>query len=208
MTYRFCVGIRPMNGMGWQICCDVVVALVGRQKLRATHACFLLEKDIFEYSLDGWRRRKGVGRDQEFDWKTLGHVQGTTHVSPDKLETAIRNGEFIKEIYGPYHNCHAFVRECLRLVGADFFYKDYRKMVMETCSRAPPEWLRGYIPVPAEILTMTYEAGETVTEWYCELEQAITEGGDEAKEWLTDFLEFLQHHGASTYRKISVIGRK
>ena len=48
---------------------------------------------------------------------------------------------------------------------------------METCSRAPPEWLRGYIPVPAEILTMTYEAGETVTEWYCELEQAIIEKG-------------------------------
>ena len=135
MTYRFIVGIRPMDGKFLQVCGDVVVARVGNQNLRATHACLLLNEDIFEYGPKGWHRTWGTGRDPNFDWETLGKkLQGTTHVSPDQLEAAIKNGAFIHEIYGPYHNCHAFVRECLRLIGAGFFYKGYRKMVMELCS--------------------------------------------------------------------------
>ena len=105
---------------------------------QVTHACFLLNTDIFEFGPDCWTRRKGVGRDSAFDWDKLGaKLNGTTHVSPDDLERAIRNqncwnkSDYSVGILGKNHNCHSFVMECLKMVEAGFFFKDYDQMLMK-----------------------------------------------------------------------------
>lgn len=69
---------------------------------------------------EGYIRRKGVGRDPQFDWNEVGEaLNGTTKVTPDQLEKKIKdsklwnNGKY--DIFG--HNCHDFVKFCLLAVG-------------------------------------------------------------------------------------------
>ena len=87
------------------------------------HACLLLNKDLFEYGANdekSYERHKDVGRDDSYDWNKLGTaLNGTTKISPDQLETAIKNDG----TWGPgyykvrSHNCHDFVRFCMDRIG-------------------------------------------------------------------------------------------
>ena len=114
MTYRFRVGVKNLGSSG-------AMGFFGYN-----HACLLLDRDIFEYGNDKikymktYERDKDVGRDSSFDWDLIGNaLNGTTHVSPDQLETAIKNDDQ----WAPgnykllYHNCHDFVRFCLDRIG-------------------------------------------------------------------------------------------
>lgn len=149
MTYSFRVGIRPLDSKLKQKVCDFGLRAF-KQGEKATHAAFLLDRDIFDFDGDGWHRRRNVGRDPSFNWDCLGEkVNGTTHVSPDQLAQAIeKSGRwtpggwpwFRKTSWWPWHNCHLFVVDCLNLVGAGFFYKDYRRWVM-TIFEPKREWL-------------------------------------------------------------------
>ena len=100
---------------------------------QVTHACFLLNTDNFIFGPDGWTRRKGA-----YNWDKVGtKLNGTIHVSPYDLERAIRNqncwnkSDYSVRILGNNHNCHSFVMECLKMVGAGFFFKDYDQMLMK-----------------------------------------------------------------------------
>ncbi len=67
-------------------------ALLFADVYQAKHVCLLLNRDLFEYGPNGWSRHKDVGRDSNYDWDALGTaLNGTTYISPDRLETAIRN---------------------------------------------------------------------------------------------------------------------
>lgn len=60
--------------------------------MKLKHVCFLINKDLFEYSNKGWETHKNVGRDSNFDWDSLGNaLNGTTYISPDQIEKAIKN---------------------------------------------------------------------------------------------------------------------
>ena len=131
MTYRFRVGTRPLKSYLIQKLGDAYVQ-VHKLDAQATHACFLINTTIFEYDMEGYHRRDGAGRDPEFNWDHLGSkINGTTHVSPDDLEKAICNsGLWTGDQYNILnHNCHYFVRECLRIVGAGFFFQNYDQSV-------------------------------------------------------------------------------
>ena len=87
---------------------------------QAKHVCVLLNKDLFEYSPEGWCRRKDIGRFSKYNWAVLGHVlNGTTKVSPDELENIIRNnGNWTKNKYNFFfHNCHDFAQFVMRALG-------------------------------------------------------------------------------------------
>ena len=133
MVYRFRVGqcdfgfIKKMNenppsifaetehDVGYSLGRDFVNAL------QAKHVCFLLNRDLFEYDSNGWSRRRNVGRDSDYDWHSLGdNLNGTTYVSPDKLEEYIENdGNWEGGEYSLYnHNCQDFVKFCLNCCGA------------------------------------------------------------------------------------------
>ena len=87
---------------------------------QAKHVCLLLNRDLFEYGPDGWHRHQNVGRDGKYDWDALGTaLNGTTYVSPDRLETAIKNsGEWAGSKYHfTNHNCQSFVQFCMRALG-------------------------------------------------------------------------------------------
>ena len=107
--YRFRVGVRNLRGS------------LGRfGSSRAKHACFLIDRDLFEYDKNGYKRHVDVGRDNDYDWDSIGNaLNGTTYVSPDKLEKAIRkSGIWTGEKYKfGSHNCQDFVRFCLLEVG-------------------------------------------------------------------------------------------
>lgn len=87
------------------------------------HACLLLDRDLFEYGANepkSYQRHKNVGRDTSFDWNLLGTaLNGTTRISPDQLETAIKNnGSWGVGNYNALsHNCHDFVKFCLDRIG-------------------------------------------------------------------------------------------
>lgn len=89
------------------------------------HACLLLDKDLFEYGANSdksYERHKGVGRDESFNWTELGDtLSGKTRISPDQLETAIKNnGTWAKGHYNfLIHNCHDFVKFCMDKIGCD-----------------------------------------------------------------------------------------
>ncbi len=86
----------------------------------AKHVCLLLNRDLFEYGPKGWERHVDVGRDSKYDWDAIGSaLNGTTYVSPDRLETAINNsGEWVAHKYNFYdHNCQDFVQFCMRAIG-------------------------------------------------------------------------------------------
>lgn len=95
---------------------------------KPSHAAFLIGTDLFEYDSKGYHRRRGVGREDKFDWDEIGSkVNGQSYVTPDELELMIGNS---KEWDGKHynvlnHNCNDFVKWCLDHVGAGFFYKDY-----------------------------------------------------------------------------------
>jgi len=83
-----------------------------------------LEKSEIIMSANGYARHKGVGRGKKeengIDWDRIGEaLQGTTWIQPDELEESIiKSGEWTNEKYDIFnHNCHDFVRECLRIVG-------------------------------------------------------------------------------------------
>ena len=70
----------------------------------------------------GFERRRNVGRDSQFNWEFLGNIiNGTTWIQPDELEEILKNsGEWTNSKYDVFsHNCHDFVRECLRICGAN-----------------------------------------------------------------------------------------
>ena len=71
---------------------------------------------------NGYVRRRNVGREEGFDWDRIGNaLNGTTWVQPDELEESIKNsGQWTNGKYDVFtHNCHDFVRECLRIVGTN-----------------------------------------------------------------------------------------
>ena len=95
-------------------------ALLFADVYQAKHVCLLLNRDLFEYGPDGWKRHQNVGRDSKYDWDALGTaLNGTTYVSPDRLETAIINsGELAGSKYHfTNHNCQSFVQFCMRALG-------------------------------------------------------------------------------------------
>ena len=89
-----------------------------------SHSCLLLNTDLFEYGCPkddkGYARLTNVGRIDRFDWNKVGDaLNGTTYVSPDKLEQAIINsGKWTGDKYNVLnHNCHDFVNFCLEAIG-------------------------------------------------------------------------------------------
>ena len=83
--YRFRVGVKDIgNPLG------KVLGFFG-----FNHSCLLLNKDLFEYGVNNdksYERYKDVVRDNSYDWNLLGTaLNGTTKISPDQLETAIKN---------------------------------------------------------------------------------------------------------------------
>ena len=87
---------------------------------KAKYVWFLINKDLFEYSKKGWERHKNVGRDSNFDWDSLGNaLNGTTFVSPDEIEKAIKNsGDWSGDKYDfNKHNCQDFTQFCMRAAG-------------------------------------------------------------------------------------------
>jgi len=94
--------------------------IVAADIYEAKHVCFLINKDLFEYSNKGWERHKNVGRDSNFDWDSLGNaLNGTTYISPDQIEKAIKNsGDWTGDKYDfTKHNCQDFVQFCMRAAG-------------------------------------------------------------------------------------------
>ena len=107
--YRYRVGVRNLGG-----------SLGSFGSSGAKHACFLIDRDLFEYDSNGYKRHVDVGRDNDYDWDSIGNaLNGTTYVSPDRLKTAIDNSkDWTGEDYDVLsHNCHDFVRFCLLKVG-------------------------------------------------------------------------------------------
>lgn len=83
-----------------------------------------LENSEIIMGSNGYARHKGVGRGKKeengIDWDRIGEaLNGTTWIQPDELEESIlKSGEWTNEKYDIFnHNCHDFVRECLRIVG-------------------------------------------------------------------------------------------
>ena len=135
--YKFRVGTRPLSGIK-QFGAKKFVS--PQDKAKVCHACILIGTDLFEYNLTGYSRHEGVGQDSEFEWEKLGSkVNGTTYVTPDELENAIKNDE----TWGPRspwglchyhptkHNCHHFVMFCLEQIGAGHFYRGYTHYLMD-----------------------------------------------------------------------------
>lgn len=83
-------------------------------------AAILNESTIdWAFSEEGYIRRKGIGRDNTFDWNEVGEaLNGTTCVTPDQLEQKIKDSRLWNN--GKYdiftHNCHDFVKFCLLAV--------------------------------------------------------------------------------------------
>lgn len=150
-VYRFRVGLQPLNAwmqggiqaieflksnpgvlcgayLGNPFLIGATLVIKGVKPCETpSHAAFLLGTDLFEYNINGYTRRRNVGREAGFDWNHLGNkVNGKTYVTPDQLEEAIKNSH---EWDGKYnilnHNCHHFVKWCLEHVGAGYFYKNY-----------------------------------------------------------------------------------
>lgn len=108
--YRFRVGVRNLNSSG--------SSSFGSSGFK--HAAFLINTDLFEYSSAGYKRRRNVGRDPQFNWDEIGNaLNGTTYVSPDDLERAISNScQWTgKEYNALNHNCQDFVQFCMRAIG-------------------------------------------------------------------------------------------
>ena len=113
--YKFRVGVRTLNSPSGS---GVSIGSSG-----FNHACLLLNKDLFEYGSNEkktYERHKDVGRKSTFDWDEVGEaLNGTTTISPDQLETAIKNnkgwGENTYDLVN--HNCHDFVQFCLDRIG-------------------------------------------------------------------------------------------
>jgi len=127
MTYRFRVGTRPLGAIA-----QGALSVVCPKAYTVSHAAFLINTDLFEYGPGGFHRRAGAGRDASFNWDQLGsHLNGTTHVSPDQLDDAIRRSGEWGGGYNVYtHNCHHFVQYCLKAVGAGFFFDGYNQHLM------------------------------------------------------------------------------
>ena len=112
MTYRFRVGVKSLGS-----------PFSGLRSIGYNHACLLLNKDLFEYGANdekSYQKHKDFGRNTSFDWNELGKaLNGTTHISPDQLETAIQNdGNWAEGHYNfMNHNCHDFVRFCMDSIG-------------------------------------------------------------------------------------------
>ena len=110
--YRFRVGIKDIG--------NIAGPFLGAFNMN--HACLLLNEDIFEYGANSdksYERHRNVGRDNSYDWEELSSLSGKTRVSPDSLETAIKNdGSWGPGHYwATNHNCHDFVRFCLDRIG-------------------------------------------------------------------------------------------
>jgi hypothetical protein len=124
MTYKFKVGIKDLGGY------TVIISKIFPQ---ITHSCLLLNEDLFEYGANSeksYERHKKVKKDETgYNWTELRALQGTTHVSPDKLETAIINSNaWNAGSYNPFnHNCHDFVHFCLDAIGcpSSMIQKDF-----------------------------------------------------------------------------------
>ena len=129
-VYKFRVGTRPLIGIKQSV---AKMHVSKSDKHRVCHACFLIGTDLFEYGKNGYSRHIDVGRDPDFEWEKLGSkVNGTTYVTPEKLEDAINDGNWGKSDYDIYtHNCHHFVMFCLEQVGAGFFYDGYDHYLMD-----------------------------------------------------------------------------
>ena len=110
--YRFRVGVKDIG--------NPIGPFLGSFGLN--HACLLLNEDIFEYGSNpekSYERHRNIGRDNSYDWNALSSLSGKTRVSPDMLETAIKNdGSWYEGHYNVCnHNCHDFVKFCLEAIG-------------------------------------------------------------------------------------------
>ena len=100
--YKFRVGVKDIGNHSGK-----VLGFFG-----FNHSCLLLNKDLFEYGANNpksYERHKDVGRYDSYDQNLLGTaLNGTTKISPDQLETAIKNDG----TWGPGYykvldnNCH------------------------------------------------------------------------------------------------------
>ena len=130
--YTFRVGIKELNIRleklkGPKKPNDKNIGGKALKNIGYTHACLLLDNDLFEYGANcnetkekTYERHKDAGRDISFDWNELGDaMNGTTNISPNELEEAIINSK--KWEKGHYnfakHNCHDFVKFCLTKLG-------------------------------------------------------------------------------------------
>ena len=112
MTYRFRIGVKPLDSVWGTL-----------DNIGYNHSCLLLNRDLFEYGANkekSYVRHWDVGRDDSFDWDKIGEtLNGTTYISPDDLENAIKNDRTWAT--GHYHvlkhNCHDFVKFCLDRIG-------------------------------------------------------------------------------------------
>ena len=116
-VYRFRVGVSTLGSSSGS-------SLFSSSGGLGSHACLLLNTDLFEYGCEkdnkGYARIKGAGRDSRFDWnKVRNALNGTTYVSPDRLEKAIQNsGQWTGDKYSVRkNNCHDFVYFCLNAIG-------------------------------------------------------------------------------------------
>ena len=83
--YRYRVGVRNLGD-----------SLGSFGSSGAKHACFLIDRALFEYDSNGYKRHINKGRDNDYDWDSIGNaLNGTTYVSPDRLQKAIGQEENI-----------------------------------------------------------------------------------------------------------------
>ena len=120
--YRYRVGVRNLGG-----------SLGSFGSSGAKHACFLIDRDLFEYDKNGYKRYVGVRRDYDDGWDWT--LDGTTNVSPDELQTVIDDSEeWTGENYNVFsHNCQDFVRFCLLIVGNPESIANKKRFIQNGC---------------------------------------------------------------------------
>ena len=111
-VYKFRVGVRNLRAGS-----SGTPGILGSSG--AKHAAFLINRDLFEYDQNGWKRHKDRGRDPDYDWDKIGNaLNGTTYVSPDELQAAIdKSGDWRGNYNLRKHNCQDFAQFCLKEVG-------------------------------------------------------------------------------------------
>ena len=122
-VYRWRVGTTDVAGpvIGFRPIRKILRAL------KITHFALLLNKDLFEFGPKGWRRRKDVGRLENYDWEWDECFDGTffgrTFVSPDDLEEKINSDTkhtFKGEDYVVgFWDCRKFVEYCIYRIGGN-----------------------------------------------------------------------------------------
>lgn len=122
-VYRWRVGTTDVAGpiIGFRPIRKILRAL------KITHFALLLNRDLFEFGPNGWKRREDVGRLENYDWEWDECYDGTffgrTFVSPDDLEKKINEDTqhtFKGEDYVVgFWDCRKFVEYCIYRIGGN-----------------------------------------------------------------------------------------